>query len=322
MRAVPASLAALLVWAWALVPGATAESQVFDFRDPLRVNAVAFTLSTDLQTLRGLAGGVGGTLEFDPADPAAITGTLTVETASVLFGDPETTRLAHSPGWLDVARHPELRLELGKSLALTADPGDRSAHRLVQTAILHRGSRQQELLLTLELRFLEGRAGDRVHGVEGDLLGIATSFTLDRKTLGIGGAEADSRIASRIDVQLDLIGGPPGLPTPEPLAPEPITSTDDAPVELSVRARSLLHRYDVNGDGRIAQAEFPDRMGRLFQSMDRNRDGVISAQELASLPEIGLDRPRRPPVEPERDPTPDPTDEPGEDPPAESPADE
>ena len=41
-----------------------------------------------------------------------------------------------------------------------------------------------------------------------------------------------------------------------------------------------LRRFDTDGDGRVSLAEYQEYMSRGFHAMDRNGDGVLSADEL------------------------------------------
>ena len=43
-----------------------------------------------------------------------------------------------------------------------------------------------------------------------------------------------------------------------------------------------LQLFDSNGDGRVSEAEYLVYMGRSFQSMDRNGDGILETDELPS----------------------------------------
>lgn len=44
--------------------------------------------------------------------------------------------------------------------------------------------------------------------------------------------------------------------------------------------QDYLRRFDANGDGRVSLQEYQDYMSRGFHAMDRNGDGVLSADEL------------------------------------------
>lgn len=52
-------------------------------------------------------------------------------------------------------------------------------------------------------------------------------------------------------------------------------------VPAQVQATSeYLARMDSNGDGRVALVEYQDWMSYAFDAMDRNRDAVLTADEL------------------------------------------
>ncbi|WP_337243919.1 EF-hand domain-containing protein [Luteimonas sp. gir] len=46
------------------------------------------------------------------------------------------------------------------------------------------------------------------------------------------------------------------------------------------RTAEYLERMDIDGDGRVSLAEYQAWMGYAFDRMDRNGDGVLSADEL------------------------------------------
>ncbi|UNK42909.1 EF-hand domain-containing protein [Luteimonas sp. S4-F44] len=46
------------------------------------------------------------------------------------------------------------------------------------------------------------------------------------------------------------------------------------------RTAEYLQRMDTDGDGRVSLAEYQAWMGYAFDRMDRNDDGVLSADEL------------------------------------------
>lgn len=52
-----------------------------------------------------------------------------------------------------------------------------------------------------------------------------------------------------------------------------------APQAQVQREDDYLARMDTNGDGRVSLAEYLDWMVYAFDRMDRNRDGVLAADE-------------------------------------------
>lgn len=45
------------------------------------------------------------------------------------------------------------------------------------------------------------------------------------------------------------------------------------------RTGDYLSKMDIDGDGRVALAEYQDWLSYAFDGMDRDRDGVLSASE-------------------------------------------
>lgn len=53
------------------------------------------------------------------------------------------------------------------------------------------------------------------------------------------------------------------------------------PVAAQVqRSSDYLSKMDTNGDGRVSLAEYQDWLCYAFDNMDRNHDGVLTADEL------------------------------------------
>ena len=48
--------------------------------------------------------------------------------------------------------------------------------------------------------------------------------------------------------------------------------------------RAYLNLFDRDNDGRVSQAEYVDYMGRGFDAMDANHDGVLDTSEMPPSP--------------------------------------
>ena len=49
--------------------------------------------------------------------------------------------------------------------------------------------------------------------------------------------------------------------------------------------------FDKNKDGKVSKAEVPPQMGRMFDGLDKNRDGFLDKTEIKSLG-TGMGRPQ------------------------------
>src|SRR5947208_9597847 len=88
-----------------------AAPQAFDFKDPKGVNNAVFKLDAPLEAITGSANGISGTVTFDPENPGATKGKLSVASSSLHV--PNSMMQGHLQGeqWMDVAKHPEITFE-------------------------------------------------------------------------------------------------------------------------------------------------------------------------------------------------------------------
>ncbi len=192
--------------AWATV-AAAAGPKVFDFRDPKGVNGLHILLDTAVEPIAGLAGGIRGEIEFDPAAPEKMTGFIEVETRSVRFVNPTMTRVALGPDWFDADRHPALRYEIRRIASVQAEGHNRWRLHAEGTFIC----RGVERPLTVEIvaTHLPGRLGERAEGASGDLLVLRTSFTVRRTEFGMTKDPEFRQVADEVQVRGAIVGQAP-----------------------------------------------------------------------------------------------------------------
>src|SRR5438552_19027213 len=98
--------------ALALAGGLAAAPIEVNFKDPKGVNNVVFKTDAPLESINGTATGISGTVTFDPDNPGAVKGKIIVQANSLHLGNPMQKEHLHSDKWLDVAKYPEITLEV------------------------------------------------------------------------------------------------------------------------------------------------------------------------------------------------------------------
>jgi polyisoprenoid-binding protein YceI len=202
------SLTALSLTLLALTPvtPAFAASQSFDFKDPKGVNNVVFKLDAPLEAISGSASGISGTISFDPEQPAATRGKLTVTTASLTV--PNSVMKDHMLGaqWLDVAKHPEIIFEASelKNTKVSGDTVTGEAHgKLTLKGVT------KEITAPVKLTLLKDKLGQRVPNLKGDLLVLRSTFTIKRTDFGINPGAPQDKVSDEIELTLAVAGAAP-----------------------------------------------------------------------------------------------------------------
>lgn len=196
-------LASLFTTAAALV----AAPRSFDFKDPKGVNAVRFSLDAPLEAISGAGNGLTGTVTFDPAQPAALTGALTLSTASLTVPNGTMNEHLHSANWLDAAQWPEITF-VARSLDQAATTGDTTKGRI--TGDLTVKGITRTITAPVTLTYLPGKLADRTGGaMQGDLLVLRTAFSINRSDFNIMPGQVTDKVSEQIELNLALAGAAP-----------------------------------------------------------------------------------------------------------------
>jgi len=198
----------LAAFAWLASSTAYAAPQSFDFKDSKGVNAIQFSLDAPLEAINGTGNGVSGTVQFDPAAPAATTGKIVLETKSLTVVN--SMMLEHIQGakWLDVAQFPTIVFEATK-LDNVRTQGTQTLADLTGS-ITVKGITKA---LTVPVSFtyladkLSARNGDK--GPKGDLLVLRATFAINRSDFNIMAGQAAEKVSESIQITLALAGACP-----------------------------------------------------------------------------------------------------------------
>jgi len=196
-----ASLGAMIAWEAFSAP------QVFDFKDPKGVNNAVFKLDAPLESINGTANGISGTITYDPAEPNALTGRITVAAASLHVPNPLMKEHLHGPNWLDVSRHQEITFESRKVSNVKTSGTDATAD---VTGILTIKGLSKELTVPVRFTYLKDKLGARSNGqMQGDLLVVRSTFKIKRTDFAINPQAPTDKVAEDIELVLSLAGAAP-----------------------------------------------------------------------------------------------------------------
>ncbi|AZO67273.1 MULTISPECIES: EF-hand domain-containing protein [unclassified Mesorhizobium] len=124
------------------------------------------------------------------------------------------------------------------------------------------------------------------HGQGNDTPGKRILQRLD--TNGDGAISRDEMLAARERMFTKLDRNGDGV-----IGEKEIEGARDAIIDRADAAQARLgnrwRRMDTNGDGKVSEVEFRNRMP-LFDLADRNGDGTLSADEIAAVRKLFADR--------------------------------
>lgn len=186
----------------------SAAPQTFDFKDPKGVNAIQFHLDSVLEPISGTAGGVTGSVSFDPANPGATTGKIVVAANSLTVSNSTMTDHLRSKNWIDVEANPEITFELVK-LDNVKTAGDVTSATATGKFTLKGVTK--EISVPVKLTYLPGAFGKRLNKPElgGDLLVVRGEFTILRGDYGIQPGKNEDKVNPEVKLSLAIVGGAP-----------------------------------------------------------------------------------------------------------------
>ena len=184
-----------------------AEVKTYDFEDPKGVNNVSFLLDAPLESISGNAKGVSGIVTFDSTNPKAVSGTITIEAASLTATNNKLQEHMLSKGWLDAASYPEISF-VAKSVSKVEELKDGFKAQLTGDFTLMGVAK--ELTLPVTFTYLPDMLGQRSNGaMEGDLLVLRSTFTINRSDYGIKPGQNSDKVAEEVELRLAIAGAAP-----------------------------------------------------------------------------------------------------------------
>ncbi len=197
----------LLIASLALAASLGAAPISFDFKDPKGVNAVQFHLDSMIESIVGTANGVTGKVSFDPAAPAATTGSIVVDTSTLKVTNSTMTGHLQSDAWLDAAGHPAITFELTKLDNVKTDGTTTTANATGKFTL--KGV-TKDISVPVTLSFLADALQKRTKpDNKGDLLVVRGEFTILRGDYGIQPGKNEDKVSNEIKLTFALVGSAP-----------------------------------------------------------------------------------------------------------------
>lgn len=176
----------------------------FDFKDPKGVNNIVFLIDAPLESINGTATGITGSASFDPENPSAVTGTVTLDVKTLRV--PNDTMQGHLAGerWMNAEKFPAITFEVtGASNARTngdTTEADLSGNLTVKGTT-------HAVTVPAKLTFLKGKLKARGGSkVDGDLLVVRSSFSIKRSDYGINAGQMLDKVTDDIHLSLSVVG--------------------------------------------------------------------------------------------------------------------
>ena len=199
------NLSAAIGFCGAFAVAALADSQKFDFKDPKGVNAVAFFADSTVEPIMGLASGVSGEINFDPADPKATTGEIAIETATMHTQNPQMTEAMLGEDWLNAGSNPSISFKITSIKDAKKGKGD--VYELTAVGDFQCKGNTKEITVPIKAAYIKDGISKRMRGQKGDLLVVRADFVIKRKDFDIK-AEMDGMVvAEDIHIRASIAGG-------------------------------------------------------------------------------------------------------------------
>ena len=182
---------------------AAAELTTFSFDDPKGVNGIIFMIDSEMEPIVGMAGGITGTVQYDPAEPGLFSGSVSFPVSQIRLVNDTMQQHMVGPKWLDAAGDMQVKFSFDEVTGVAAAE-ESDAQVLTVKGTLSLGPASVEKTVNIAVTHLYGAAPKRGQADSGDLLVLRSQFTVDRRDLGI---ENDSEsVGPEFGVFVPIVG--------------------------------------------------------------------------------------------------------------------
>ena len=159
------------------------KAATYNFKDPKGVNAISFFMDSQLEPIFGMATGISGEVTFDPANPAATTGALHIDAATLHCSNATMTKFLHKADWINVKENKTITYTIDKVAATEVEESGRVVLKTTGHLLVAGVKVPKELTITADS--MKDGAKARGGAKSGDLLVLRTQFSISRTDFGL-----------------------------------------------------------------------------------------------------------------------------------------
>ncbi len=194
----------MLVYTGHAEQSAAGNAKTYDFKDPKGVNGIGFFLNSKYEPFVGTGSGVTGTVTYDPKDPKAMTGSISIAADTLRVTNPTMTEHMHGEQWLNVEANPTITVTFGK--VTKVEDGEIGDKLLTVDAKLSAMGLTLDKEIVVGAMYLPDGAKARGGAESGDLLVLRSNFIVTRKDLGIKPEMGGDKVGNEIGIVVGIAG--------------------------------------------------------------------------------------------------------------------
>jgi len=177
--------------------------QNFNFEDKAGRNQTSFFSTTPLEDIKGLSGGVQGSVTFNVNDIKSLKGKISISVASIKTGIDLRDEHMRDAGWLDAAKYPEITFEIKKVSDVKVVAENKLTAKVTGNYIMKGVTK--EVTADATLTYLDESEQTKSRAA-GDLLGVQAKFNVKLSDYGVNNKVVGQKVSENIEVSVNVVG--------------------------------------------------------------------------------------------------------------------
>jgi len=177
--------------------------QKFNFEDKAGRNQTSFFSTTPLEDIKGLSGGVQGSVSFNVNDIKSLKGKISISVASIKTGIDLRDEHMRDAGWLDAAKYPEITFEIKKVSDVKVVAENKLTAKVTGNYIMKGVTK--EVTADATLTYLDESEQTKSRAA-GDLLGVQAKFNVKLSDYGVNNKVVGQKVSENIEVSVNVVG--------------------------------------------------------------------------------------------------------------------